>query len=104
MDPWAVASKAYVVNKRVAFEAQFIIALINTRAGLEEKLDYTWAGEGDALRCTVAGTFPGGKVRTYESPPIESITPKNSPLWAVDPKRQLAYWTARAWARLHAPR
>lgn len=28
---------------------------------------------------------------------------RNSPLWATDPKQQLAYLAAKRWARLHAP-
>ncbi|WP_157961761.1 hypothetical protein [Acuticoccus kandeliae] len=98
-----VANKSYVVNDRIAYEAQLIMALINTRAGLRKRLDYEWTGDGNDLRCVVTGTLLDGEVCAYESPPMGAITPKNSPLWKVDPKRQLAYWTARAWARVHTP-
>jgi hypothetical protein len=39
----------------------------------------------------------------YTTPPLRLITPKQSPLWASDPKRQLSYYARRAWARLFTP-
>ncbi len=39
----------------------------------------------------------------YITPPLKLITPKRSPLWESDPRRQLSYYARRAWARLFTP-
>lgn len=102
MSPFAVANKSYSVNDRVAYEAQLIAAVVNTRSGIEGRLDYEFEGEGLDLRCVVTGRL-NGKDKTYRSPRIEDIKPQNSPLWKNDPEQQLCYYSARAWARRHVP-
>jgi hypothetical protein len=102
-DPFAVASKSYFVNDRMAYEAQLVMALINTRAPLVGRLNFLWSGEGNGLVCTVSGKLrgdPDPKVIVQE---IATITTKNSPLWKSSPKQQLGYYTARMWGRLHCP-
>lgn len=103
MSPFAVASKSYQVKGAIAYESQLITAVVNTRSNLKGRLSYEFAGEDGALTCTVTGTFEDGETRTYTSPPISSITVKNSPLWKSDPQQQLGYYSSRAWARRHCP-
>lgn len=103
MDPFAVARKSYVVNDNLAFEAQMIAAVVNTRAKLKRRPTYTFDGQGDELTCKVSGEFADGVVQTYESPPFGAIKVKNSPLWKSDPKQQLAYFSIRSWARRYCP-
>lgn len=102
MNPFAVASKSYFVNQRVAYEAQLIAAVVNTRSGIEGRLRYEFEGEGNTLKCIVTGTLNGQEC-TYETPTFGQITPKNSPLWKTDPRQQLGYFAARSWARRHCP-
>lgn len=102
MDPYAVANKSYSVNDRIAFEAQLIAAVVNTRSGIQGRLRYDYEGEGDNLTCTVTGKLEGEDY-AYTSPPIGSITTKNSPLWRTDPQQQLGYFSARSWARRYTP-
>lgn len=102
MNPFAVASKSYEVGGRVAYEAQLIAAVVNTRSGIKGRLRYEFEGEGAALVCRVTGTLDGTEC-VYETPPIGSITVKNSPLWKSDPRQQLGYFAARSWARRHCP-
>lgn len=102
MSPFAVANKSYSVNDRIAYEAQLIAAVVNTRSGLQGRLKYAFEGEGPTLRCTVAGILDGEEVK-YRSPLFRDITPKNSPLWKSDPEQQISYYSARAWARRHVP-
>lgn len=102
MSPFAVASKSYAVGGRIAYEAQLIAAVVNTRSGIKGRLKYRYDGEGSALTCTVTGTLDGEEC-VYTSPPIGSITVKNSPLWKSDPQQQLGYFAARSWARRHCP-
>lgn len=103
MDPFAVASKTYLVNKTIAYEAQLIAAVINTRAGLKRRLSITFEGEGQDRRCIVTGEFTDGAVQVYTSPPFGSITPKNSPLWKSDPDQQHAYFSTRSFGRRFCP-
>lgn len=102
MDPFAVAQKSYVVNNRIAYEAQLIAAVVNTRSGIKGRLKYAYEGEGPTLKVFVTGTLDGEECE-YESPMLKDIKTKNSPLWAQDPKQQLGYYGSRSWARRHCP-
>ncbi len=102
LSPFAVASKSYAVNGAIAYEAQLIAAVVNTRSGIKGRLKYRYEGDGPSLTCTVTGTLDGEEC-TYTSPPMGSITTKNSPLWKSDPQQQLGYFAARSWARRHCP-
>lgn len=102
MSPFAVASKSYVVKGAVAYEAQLIAAVVNTRSGIQGRLKYRYDGNGDNLTCTVSGVLDG-ETYEYTSPTIGSIQTKNSPLWKSDPQQQLGYFAARSWARRYVP-
>lgn len=102
MDPFAVANKSYSVNDRMAYEAQMIAAVVNTRSGITGRLTYEFTGADATLKCKVTGVLDG-EVLEYTSPAVGKITTKNSPLWKVDPEQQLAYYSARSWARRHVP-
>ncbi|MFC3208090.1 recombinase RecT [Aquamicrobium soli] len=102
MSPFAVASKSYAVNGAIAYEAQLIAAVVNTRSGIKGRLRYEFIGEGNDLSCKVTGVLDGQECE-YETPPIGAITTKNSPLWKSDPRQQLGYFAARSWARRHCP-
>ncbi|WP_412545786.1 recombinase RecT [Maricaulis sp. MIT060901] len=107
MDPFGVCQNAYVVNDKVAYEAKVIKAAIDLNAPLVEPLDFQYSGSGETRSCACIGKFKShdGKVvsRTYETPTLGKITPKNSPLWKNDPDQQLAYFAARAWGRRFTP-
>src|SRR5690606_10549288 len=88
MSPFAVASKSYAVNGAIAYEAQLIAAVVNTRSGIQGRLKYFFEGEGPNLTCRVVGVLNGEECE-YVSPTIGSIATKNSPLWKSDPQQQL---------------
>lgn len=102
LSPFAVASKSYAVNGAIAYEAQLIAAVVNTRSGIKGRLRYRYEGTGGEMTCTVTGILDGDECE-YTTPPIGSITVKNSPLWKSDPQQQLGYFAARSWARRHCP-
>ncbi|TPJ70492.1 MULTISPECIES: recombinase RecT [unclassified Mesorhizobium] len=102
MSPFAVASKSYAVGGRIAYEAQLIAAVVNTRSGIKGRLRYEYRGEGADLSCRVTGILDGQECE-YETPPFSAILVKNSPLWKSDPRQQLGYFAARSWARRHCP-
>lgn len=103
MSPFSLASGAYVVNDRVAYEAKILSAVVLANAAIQDRPDYIYEGEGDTLRCEVVFTTTTGKKVSYKTPPLANITPKNSPLWKTDPEQQLAYYAVRAAARRHFP-
>lgn len=102
LDPFAVAGKSYSVNDMVAYEAQLITAVVNTRSGIKGRLRYDYEGEGDSRRCTVTGILDGEEY-SYTTPTFGTITPKNSPLWKTDPDQQLGYFAGKRWARRYTP-
>lgn len=102
MSPFAVASKSYAVNGQIAYEAQLIMAVINTRSGIEGRLKFRFEGEGPDRVCIAFGVLDGEELEV-RSPKFKDITPKNSPLWKSDPDQQHCYYTARAWGRRHTP-
>jgi hypothetical protein len=103
MDPFTVAQKTYFVNDGIGYEAQLIAAVILSRAPITGRPDIEWSGTGDALKCIVSATFKGETKPKTREVETKTITTKNSPLWKQDPQQQLAYYTLRAWARLHCP-
>lgn len=105
VSPFALARASYTTNAEatISYEGKAIAAMVNARAGLKERLNLSWQGEGEALTCTVSGTFRGeAQPRTLEVA-MRTITVRNSPLWKQQPKVQLGYWAIRAWARLYCP-
>jgi hypothetical protein len=102
MNPFAVAQKSYSVNGVIAYEAQLITSVVNTRSGIKGRLKYAYDGDGNDLTCTVTGILDGEEC-VYTTPPLGQISPKNSPLWKSDPRQQLAYYGGRAWARRFCP-
>lgn len=52
----------------------------------------------------VSGRFENeADVLTYESPQVQFINNKNSPLWVEDEDQQLIYWASKRWQRRHWP-
>ena len=103
MSPFAVAQKTYLVNAQIAYEAQIIAAVINTRSGLKRRLEVKYTGKGASRQCIITGEFEDGSVHVYESPEVGTINPKNSPLWKSDPDQQLAYYSIRSFGRRYCP-
>jgi hypothetical protein len=103
MDPFAVASKSYFVNDRLAYESQLVNAVIYSHAPLEGRLNIEYEGEGADLVCRVTGKIKDDPNPHTVVQEAKTITTKNSPLWKQAPRQQLAYYTTREWARLYAP-
>lgn len=103
MDPWAVASKTYYVNDRLAYEAQLVAAVVNTRAPIAKSPQYEYSGDGPTRRCKISVLMSDGSTQVYETPLFRDIPIKNSPLWKADPDQQLGYYAIRSWARRHTP-
>ncbi len=103
MSPFSVANKCYVVNDRLAYEAQLIAAVILRRAPIKGRFRYSYSGDGPTRKCKVEANLSEGGSVEYESPEIGKIPVKNSPLWKNDPDQQLGYYAVRSMARRHFP-
>lgn len=103
LDPFAVGNKTYFVNDRMAYEAQLVIAVLNTSGVLKGRLDVQWQQTDVDLICTVTGTLKADSQPKSISQEMARIKTKNSPLWVSAPKMQMGYYTSRMWARLFAP-
>lgn len=109
MDPYAVIQKAYVTkakdgSERLAYEAQLIAAVVNTRAPIVGRIKLRYEGEGMARKLTVIGRFiDADEDSPLTTPMLSQITVQNSPLWKADPDQQLAYYGQRAWGRRWCP-
>lgn len=104
LSPFAVANKTYVVNDRIAFEAQLIAAVILRRAPILGRIKYEFTGSGPKRQCTASAVLQeDGSTVEYTSPEFAQIPVKNSPLWKNDPDQQLGYFSVRAMCRRHFP-
>lgn len=103
LSPFAVANKSYVVNDRLAYEAQLINSVILKRAPIIGRFKIDYRGEARTRRCKVSVKLKDGDTVEYESPEIGTITVQNSPLWKSDPDQQLFFYSSRAMCRRHFP-
>lgn len=104
MDPFAVANKSYMVNDRIAYEAQLIHAVIEQRAPIRGRIKGAISGEGATRKWTLTVALKDeAEPLVFEGVESGKIAVKNSPLWKADPDQQLWYYTVRAMARRHFP-
>lgn len=108
-DPFAWCNKAYITKNKageeqVSYEAQLIHAIVIASGVLQRRLRPVYEGEGTKRKCRIVGFIKGeNEAFEYESPRIEEIAVRNSPLWTADRDQQLFYYSTRAWARRHVP-
>lgn len=130
MNPYAVAQKTHLVNGILGYEGQLVNAVINSLAPTKDRLHYEWFGpwekvigkfeikrgdkgeyrvpgwklaDEDGIGIRVWATLKGeDQPRTLELLLAQART-RNSPLWADDPRQQLAYLAVKRWARLYCP-
>ena len=113
MDPYAVSQKTHLVNGTLGYEAQLVIAVVNANAPIVGRLKFEWFGPWEKVSNgktdkSDAGVRVFATLRGDDEPSELKITMaqsgvRNSPLWADDPRQQLAYLAAKRWARLYCP-
>ena len=112
-DPLAVAQCTYVVSGKLGYEGKLIAALINVKAGIKERLSYSYsytAFNGEAgddkkpedLTITAYGTFEGEDEVKEVSVRVGDVKTENK-MWIRDPKQKLIYNAAIKWARAWCP-
>lgn len=114
MDPFAVAQKTHLVSGTLGYEAQLVIAVINNRAPISDRMKFEYFGDwskvktkedkSDDVGVICRATVIGDDEATELSLTMAQVgTVRNSPLWAADPRQQLAYLAAKRFSRLHFP-
>ena len=113
MDPYAVAQKTHLVNGTLGYEAQLVIAVINARAPITDRISFEYFGDWSKVKnkddksdagVIVRATFKGDDKPTELALTMAQVgAVRNSPLWTADPRQQLAYLAAKRWARLNCP-
>lgn len=114
MDPYAVAQKTHLVNGTLGYEAQLVIAVINNRAPIVDRIKFEYFGDWSKVKAKddksadvgviCRATFKGDDHPTELSLTMAQVGHvRNSPLWAADPRQQLAYLAAKRFSRLHCP-
>lgn len=116
MNPYAVAQKTHLVNGTLGYEAQLVNAVINSMAPTKDRLHYEWFGDWDkyiasglnpqletGLGVKAWATLKGEHEPRFLDVFLKPITIRNSPLWKVDPRQQIAYLATKRWARMYCP-
>ncbi len=113
MNPFTVAQKTHLVNGVLGYEAQLVIAVINSRAPIIGRMKFDWFGDWSTVKAgsedpklgvTVSALMIGDDNPTELTLTMAQVGKvRNSPLWVADPKQQLAYLGAKRFSRLHCP-
>ncbi len=132
MNPYAVAQKAHVIKGKIGYEAQLVNAVITCHAPIENRPVFAWSQgweriigkfkkvpgknggaeyavpnwadkDEEGLWCAVSATIKGETAPRVLRLEMKQAHPRQSTLWATDPKQQLAYTVMKRWARLHCP-
>lgn len=110
----AVAQKTHIVNGALGYESQLIIAALNASPLLATRINFAWEGDwrnvdGKADKSDDRAAIAFARLRGESEPRVLRVSMaqvggvRNSPLWAADPRQQLAYLAGKKWGRLHAP-
>ena len=102
MDPFAVAPETYSVGGKLAFQGKLVAAVVNARAGLKKRLEYTFSGAGENRMVTVSGTFQDELEPRTVTLCLKDAHTQND-MWRKDPDQKLIYSASVKWARRHCP-
>lgn len=103
LDPFAVVDEIYVVAGRLGYQGKLVAAVVNARAGLVDRLSYTYNdAAGEELEITVSGQFPGEKEPRTVKLSVKQAKTGNE-MWLKDPHQKLIYSGSIRWARAHCP-
>ena len=102
MSPFAVAQCTSVIQGKMMLEGKLNAAALRASGALKTRLDYVYAGEGDARAVTVSAVLTGETTPRAMTIRARDVKTSNA-LWTKQLDQQLAYSAARNWARRHAP-
>jgi RecT family len=102
MSPFAVAQECSVIQGKIMYSGKLVAAVVNSRGNLQNRLSYTYEGEGDSRTVIVSGRLQGEIEPRTVNVTIRNARTANK-VWTTQPDQQLAYHGARVWARRHTP-
>lgn len=108
VDPFVVMNNMYMIQGKITWKSEFIIAMINASGKFDTELQFAEeAKDGKPYACT-AFTFKDGRkiegIRvTMDMADAEGWTKKNGTKWATLPQLMLRYRAAVFFARFNAP-
>lgn len=102
MSPFAVAMETSFIQGKPMFSGKIVAAAVVSSGAVNGRLTYTYTGEGDNRTVTVSGLMRGETEPSTVDVRIREAKTNNR-VWQSQPDQQLAYHSARVWARRHAP-
>jgi hypothetical protein len=102
MDPFAVAQATSVIQGKLCYEGKLVAAVVNTSPLVQGRLSYRYEGEGEDRTIHTSGT-PAGEPAPLEVTVRLKDARTNNKVWHTQPDQQLAYHSARVWARRYVP-
>jgi hypothetical protein len=102
IDPYAMVDETFVVGGKLGYQGKLVAAVVNSRAGLKQRLSYTFEGERDDRTVTVWGTFEGEDEARSVSLRLGDARTQNQ-MWQKDPDQKLIYSGVVKWARRYCP-
>ncbi len=108
IDPFTVMNNMYLIQGKITWKSEFIIAMINASGRFDTELQFAEeVKDGKPFACT-AYTFKDGRkiegIRvTMDMADAEGWTKKNGSKWLTLPQLMLRYRSAVFFARFNAP-
>lgn len=104
MNPFAVAQKTHLINGKLGYEAQLIVAVLQATRTIVGAPHYEYTGTGSDLACRVGMVLAGeAEPRWTQWLRNGDVKTRNSALWQTHPSQQLGYRQVAYWARQYAP-
>jgi len=131
MDPYGIAAKTFVVGGKLGYEAQLQCAVLNSSKQLQGRLTHEYFGNWDqvigkfelragktgkdyaaptytakdeeGLGIIIRGTLTGESDPRELRMLMKQAYPRQSTLWASDPRTQLLYAAEKRWASSNCP-
>ena len=108
VDPFVVMNNMYMIQGKITWKSEFIIAMINASGKFDTELQYEEEEkDGKPYACTCFSFKDGRKITgirvTMDMADKEGWTKKNGTKWATLPQLMLRYRAAVFFARFNAP-
>jgi len=108
VDPFVVMNNMYMIQGKITWKSEFIIAMINASKKFDTELQYEEEQkDGKPYSCTCFTFKDGRKIEgikvTMDMAEKEGWTKKNGTKWATLPQLMLRYRAAVFFARFNAP-
>jgi len=131
MNPFAVAQGSFFVGGKIGYEGKLINAAVTNSGAIEGRVKFEYIGDWSQVqgKFTVAKSTKGNSYNRPDWKPedeeglgvkiiatlsgeaepseyelfLNQCQPRNSTLWATNPKHQITYTGVRYWARVFCP-